>query len=285
MQTVVITGASSGIGRDAAVHFNELGFTVYAGVRRLDDGERVRAAAADPRALHPLVLDVTDADQVASARDAVAADVGSAGLTSLVSKCRHRGAVGTVVLRRVPTGDTAAGDGRELLRGRPDDPGVSASAAGEPAHRGLNSALMAHTVIPFNAGYAASKAALEARTDSLRREVAPLGVKVAMVEAAYIASELERKQQGFRDAASDAYPLEAALREAAARASRRLTGRPSAAPRRVAEVMADAVRSPRPRPRRIVGTGARPIWTVGCLPDRAQDVIFRVAFSRLARRR
>lgn len=59
MSTVVITGASSDIGRAAALHLNELGFKVYGGVRRLNDGERVRAAAAHPGALHLLLLDGT----------------------------------------------------------------------------------------------------------------------------------------------------------------------------------------------------------------------------------
>ncbi len=52
--SALITGASSGIGEDAALYFNELGYVVFAGVRRVEDGERVRDKASRPDALHHL---------------------------------------------------------------------------------------------------------------------------------------------------------------------------------------------------------------------------------------
>jgi Short-chain alcohol dehydrogenase of unknown specificity len=58
--SVLITGASSGIGEDAALYLNGLGYTVFAGVRRTEDGERVRRKAARPDAFHHVLLDVTD---------------------------------------------------------------------------------------------------------------------------------------------------------------------------------------------------------------------------------
>src|SRR4028119_2044038 len=97
--SVLITGASSGIGEDAALYLNELGYTVFAGVRRTEagegggpgaarlgpagarrrpppprrrapgDGERVRRKAARPDAFHHVLLDVTDDAQVAGAHD------------------------------------------------------------------------------------------------------------------------------------------------------------------------------------------------------------------------
>ncbi len=148
----------------------------------------------------------------------------------------------------------------------------------------FNAALMARTVIPFNGGYAASKCALEGWADSLRREVQPLGVKVAMIEAGYIASDLEHKQHAVRNAHEEIYPLERGIRAAMTESSARLANRADASPRRVSEAMAAAASAKAPRPRQIVGFGARPIRAIGALPDRVQDRIFAAGLPRLARR-
>src|SRR4028119_1149647 len=84
--SVLITGASSGIGEDAALYLNGLGYSVFAGVRRTEDGERVRRKAARPRAFPHVVLDVPDDAQVAGARDEVARLLEpERGLTALIS--------------------------------------------------------------------------------------------------------------------------------------------------------------------------------------------------------
>jgi NAD(P)-dependent dehydrogenase (short-subunit alcohol dehydrogenase family) len=284
MNSVVITGASSGIGRDAALHFNELGYAVFAGVRRLDDGERVRADARHPDHLHPIQLDVTSADQVDAARAVVSRQVGADGLTALISNA------GIAVM----SGATSCEQCPIETQQRVMDVNffgavrvVQAFLALLRASRGtvvFNTALMARTVIPFNGGYAASKCALEGWADSLRREVAPLGVRVAMIEAGYIASELESKQHAPGVDHDEVYPLQATIRQAMAGSSAKLANRASASPRRVSEAMAAAVSAEHPRPRHIVGTGARPIWAIGALPDRVQDRIFRAGMAHLARR-
>jgi NAD(P)-dependent dehydrogenase (short-subunit alcohol dehydrogenase family) len=148
----------------------------------------------------------------------------------------------------------------------------------------VNSALMAHTRLPFNGGYAASKCALEGWMDSLRREVAPLGVRVALIEAAGITSDLEAKQDPSSVPADTPYRAQRPLIRMSAQMMRKKAGDPRLSPRRVSELMAAAVADSRPKPRRIVGGGARPIWVLGCLPDRAQDAVFRAGLWALARR-
>jgi NADP-dependent 3-hydroxy acid dehydrogenase YdfG len=64
-QTVVITGASSGIGKATALHLDQLGFRVFAGVRKETDYQALKEEASD--ALTPLFLDVTDEDSIETA--------------------------------------------------------------------------------------------------------------------------------------------------------------------------------------------------------------------------
>jgi NAD(P)-dependent dehydrogenase (short-subunit alcohol dehydrogenase family) len=265
-------------------HFNELGYTVFAGVRKLDDGERVKAAAACPDRLYPVRLDVTDAEQVGAARTIVSEQVGPGGLTALISNAGIAAMSGAASCEECPI------ETQQMVMDVNFFGAVRVVQAFLPllrASRGtviFNTALMARTVIPFNGGYAASKCALEGWADSLRREVEPLGVRVAMIEAGYIASDLEHKQHEPCADYKPIYPLEAGIHAAMTKSSAGLAGRAGASPRRVSEAIAAAVVAENPRPRRIVGLGARPIWAIGALPDRLQDRIFAAGLPRLARR-
>ena len=69
---VLITGASTGIGRAAALHLAGKGLRVLAGVRKASDGEVVaQAFAAEGRtgagSIEPLIIDVADGDSIARA--------------------------------------------------------------------------------------------------------------------------------------------------------------------------------------------------------------------------
>src|SRR5579885_2513972 len=79
---VVVTGASTGIGRATALHLAGLGWRVHAGVRRPEDAESLRRESPS---LTPLILDVTDPAQLAEAVRSVSAAVGERGLQGLVN--------------------------------------------------------------------------------------------------------------------------------------------------------------------------------------------------------
>ena len=83
MQTVLITGAATGIGRASALKMAQDGWTVFAGVRKQADGESLLAAGGER--IVPLILDVTDGEQVAAAVAQIGEQVGDRGLDGLVN--------------------------------------------------------------------------------------------------------------------------------------------------------------------------------------------------------
>ena len=82
MKTVIITGASTGIGRSTAEHLAAKGWQVFAGVRKLEDGEPLVAANKN---IIPILLDVTQAEQVNAAVDTVRTALNGQKLAGLVN--------------------------------------------------------------------------------------------------------------------------------------------------------------------------------------------------------
>src|SRR5579872_4584308 len=79
---VLISGASTGIGRACAEHLDGLGFTVFAGVRTQSDADSLRGAGSG--GVQPLMLDVTESESIAAAMRTVA-EACPAGLAGLVN--------------------------------------------------------------------------------------------------------------------------------------------------------------------------------------------------------
>src|SRR4051812_46581831 len=82
-RSVVVTGASSGIGEAITLELAAHGFRVFAGVRRSDDGDRL--ARRGRGAVEPLFLDVTDPEALSSASAKVAERTDGLGLFGLVN--------------------------------------------------------------------------------------------------------------------------------------------------------------------------------------------------------
>src|SRR2546425_2477671 len=80
---VVISGASTGIGRACALHLDSIGFDVFAGVRKQEDEESLRAEGSER--LIPVRLDVSDSESVSAAAATVRDRVGDGGLSGLVN--------------------------------------------------------------------------------------------------------------------------------------------------------------------------------------------------------
>ncbi len=270
MHAVLVTGASTGIGEACALRFDRAGYRVFAGVRRPEDADRLRAEAS-PR-LAPVFIDVTDAASIEGARAAVWRQLDGVGLNALVN---NAGIAVAGPLEELPI---------EAIR-RQFDVNVIGQlavmqaflplirqATGRVVFMGSISGRMA---TPFLGPYCASKFAVEAIVDALRLELLPWGIRVAVIEPGSIATPIWSKSDGeaealrLRSRAGDADYTAAlgAIREAAAAAGRR--GAPASL---VADAVFHAVTSPSPRTRYLVGRDARINgFLARFIPDRVRD--------------
>ena len=268
--TVVVTGASTGIGEASARQLSGLGFDVVAGVRSEEAAARAREAG-----LEPVRLDVTDADSVAAAAAFVEERVGSLGLDGLVN---NAGVAVSGPVELIPPDEWR----RQLevnLIGQ-----VAVTQALLPAllrRRGrvvMVSSISGRIALPLVGPYAASKFGLEAVSDSLRREVGEHGVRVVVIEPGPIATPIWDKGLAIADeieargdpAARARYARLIAKLRTLAEANAR-NGLP---PSVVAEVIGEAMTANRPRTRYLVGREAKLRARLArVLPDRAFDAL------------
>jgi NAD(P)-dependent dehydrogenase (short-subunit alcohol dehydrogenase family) len=184
---VVVTGSSTGIGRACALGLAAKGFTVYAGVRKPEDGEALVAAARGR--LEPLLVDVVNADEITAAAKRVGEETGGR-LAGLVNNAgvSVAGPVEAVTLE----------DYRRQMEvnlfGQ-----IAVTQAFLPMIRAAKgrvvfiSSIGARGGISYLSPYNASKAALSAVGDSLRQEMRRFGVGVSTIEPGSIATEIWRK--------------------------------------------------------------------------------------------
>ena len=192
-KSLLITGASTGIGRACALHMAVLGWRVFAGVRREADAASLLKDAPGypiPDRLIPVNLDVTHPDSVTEAARLLGEAVGEAGLDGLVNNAGIAIA-GPLEFIALPdlrqqlevnlTGQVAVTQAvLPLLR----------QARGRIVNISSVSGLLA---APYFAPYSASKFALEAFSDSLRVELRPWGIRVMVVEPGSIATPIWEK--------------------------------------------------------------------------------------------
>src|SRR5215831_16874490 len=182
---VLVTGASSGIGRATAIEFARRGHRVFAAARR----EEVLAglAAATPN-VQAVSLDVTDEDSVRRAWAKIEASTGGAGVDVLVNNAGFALAgpieilPGAGVRRQFDTNVFGL-----LTMTRTVLPAMRARGSG----RVINiSSLVGRTTFPGMGVYGATKYAVEALSDALRQEVAGFGVKVVIIEPGFVATNI-----------------------------------------------------------------------------------------------
>lgn len=267
----MVTGASTGIGNACARRLDELGFRVFAGVRNERDARRISESGSDR--LAPLTIDVTDEQSIRAAADHVRTSLNGGTLAGLVN---NAGIAVTAPLEFIPPDQLR----RQLevnLIGQVMVTQALLPMLREAGGRIVNvSSIGGRVALPFAGPYAASKHALEAVSDSLRRELRGTGMQVSIVEPGAIATPMWDKGAAAADAMIDQMPPEAmslygsgvdAIRAAAEREAGR--GIP---PEQVADRVVHALTASRPRTRYPVGRGVRArIVLSQLLPDRVFD--------------
>ncbi len=278
---VIVTGSSSGMGEDAALYLNQLGYQVFAGVRRPDDGDRVRERASRPDAFTPLLLDVTRPNQIADAVRTVESSLPSGrGVRAVFSNAGIAGFDGDVSCEGQPDERLEQVVAVDFLGGVRF---VRAFLPMVRAERGtvvVNSAMMTKVVIPFNGGYAASKSALETWTLSLRREIARLGVRVSMIRPGAVATALASHQRPDQVPGDTLYPEQRTVVEHFMGGMAKHRDDPACSPRRVSELVARIIATENPRAHYSVGGGHRALTVIGAPPDPVQAFLLDRMLTR-----
>jgi len=270
-KSVVITGASTGIGAACALHLDQLGWRVFAGVRKQGDAEALRAQGS--ARLTPVSLDVTDTVSISTAASAVAGAVGAAGLAGLLN---NAGIVVPGPIELLPLSDLR----RQLEINVVGQVAVTQAflpliraGRGRIVNMGSIAGRMA---TPFTGAYSASKFALEALTDALRLELQPWGISVSIIEPGAVATPIWEKAAKNAEAMLGTVPTETfvlyaeaieALKKAAAHAAKNAVD-----PVDVVRAVEHALTASRPRTRYVVGREAKIRAAMALfVPDRVRD--------------
>ena len=245
---VLVTGATSGIGRAAALGLARDGYHVLATGRRADQLRSLKAEAGAAR-LDTLRLDVTSPQSVADARDEVLRLTDGHGVDALINNAGY-GQFGPLELA---TERALEQQYQTNVLGL-----VRVTAAFLPAMRERGSgrivnisSIAGRVAVPFMGLYHGTKYAVEALSDSLRREVAGFGVQVVLVEPGAIRTGFkERSDATLADSGVAGTPYFKAAARLQSLAGRYQDLAPG--PERVVRLLRKVLRARRPRARYMV---------------------------------
>ena len=271
VRSVVITGASTGIGAACALELDRRGFRVFAGVRKAADALRLQEQAS--RWLAPLMIDVTDGESIAETAKTVAAALNNGSLAGLVN---NAGIVVGGPLETLPLDEFR----RQMEVNVVGQLAVTQSLlpllrAGRGRIVNVGS-FNGRVAVPYTGAYAASKHALEAMTDALRVELRRWGISVSIIEPGSVKTPIWSKvrsevQRDIDAMTPDTEALYGEDMRAMHVASLRLaeTGMPV---QRVVEAVVHALTARRPRTRYPLGFQTRLAFIAfRFLPARARD--------------
>jgi hypothetical protein len=279
----MITGASTGIGRATVKVLAQRGWRVFAGVRRPADAESLRSEFGD--AVAPLLVDVTDAATVRAAADEVRGQLGGQTLRGLVNNAgisiggplAHEPIeqIGQVFEVNLFGAVRVAQAFIPLL-------GADRALTGAPGRIVNITSVGGRLAMPFLGDYTMAKHALEAFTDSLRRELMIYGIDVIAVGPGAVATPIwdkaERADASVYAGTDYAAPLsrmKGFIDE----------GRKGLPPERIGETIFEALTAPRPKARYAVLRNKLVNWTIPVLlPKRVLDRLIagRLGLTRRA---
>lgn len=271
MRSCVVTGVSSGIGEAIAARLVGSGFHVFGSVRRNGDADAFRAKFGD-RAT-PLLFDVTDGDAVRRAADTVGEALGDGRLAGLVN---NAGVATPGPLLHLPLDElrqqleinVVAQVG--VTQAFAPLLGATRDRAGPPGRIVNISSTSGRLATPFLGAYCASKHAIEALSDALRRELLIYGIDVIVVEPGAVVTPIWDKAEQADYSPYDATDYRTSF--AALRDLMISEGRKGLRVEEIAGAVARALTAPNPPARIAVVPQRLKNWTIPrLLPDRALD--------------
>jgi len=192
-KSVLVTGASSGIGKECALHLDKLGFKVFAGVRTEEAKEKLQKDVSDK--FMPVILDVTKEETIRSAFEIISKEQGY----PLFALVNNAGIGLRGVLEVTPEEEL-----RKLLE--VNVIGLHAvTKAFLPLLRNSKGRIInmgsenSFTAGASGSSYAASKFAVRAISDSLRLELLPFGMSVSLIAPTSTQSDIWEKNRIYRD--------------------------------------------------------------------------------------
>ncbi|MDH5301008.1 MAG: SDR family NAD(P)-dependent oxidoreductase [Gammaproteobacteria bacterium] len=276
--TILVTGASSGIGAACAAKFAAQGFTVYASVRKEKDAEALKKIDNNIR---PLILDVCDSMSIANAYRRISQEMTENETFSLIN---NAGAVAMIA----PLECVNIDDARQQLEVNVIGT-LAVTQAFMPLLRQTQgrvvmvTSLSGRVAFPFWGAYVASKFALEGMTDALRMETQGQGIKVSIVEPGPIKTSIWERSRSRSETSQKTFdaqrlqPYEPAISRYLA-----TVGAPdknAVSVDCVVQVIETALRATNPKPRYRVGQAKIVAPLAWLLPSRWMDAILRKQFG------
>jgi len=276
-RTIVITGASTGIGRATALHLDKLGFKVFAGVRKESDGQALIKEASSR--LKVILLDVTDDESIAAAVSLVTEETGG----RLYGLINNAGVSVNGPLELVPVMDI-----RKVMDVNTVGLLVVTKAfipllregRGRIVNVSSGHGLLA---VPDKSVYAASKFAVQAITDSLRVELSPFGIQVSCLVVGKVDTEVLGKITADRERmiASSEPDIAKLYSPLFTFFDREVKDLPGIGPREVANIAARALMDNKPKAQYLIGPGAKKMKNLGHLPTGLRDrLMYKAIYER-----
>ncbi|QPC84554.1 SDR family NAD(P)-dependent oxidoreductase [Phototrophicus methaneseepsis] len=245
-QVVLVTGASSGIGKATAKQLVAEGYIVYTAARRIEKMDDLKRSGC-----HPLKMDITKEEDVAAVVQQIKSEQGGVDILINSAGFGLYGAIEDVPLEaaRYQFDVNVFGLARltQLVL-----PYMREKQAGKI----INIASIAGKIYsPMSAWYMASKHALEGWSDCLRVETKPFNIDVIIIEPGSIDTEFDS------EIANDMlkYSGEGAYSAMAKATIKMINNTPSSSPTIIANVVSKAIKENNPKPRYLAGNLARPM--------------------------
>jgi NAD(P)-dependent dehydrogenase (short-subunit alcohol dehydrogenase family) len=272
MKSVVITGASTGIGWATAKLLLDRGFRVFGSVRKQADADRLRAEFGAN--FSPLLFDVTDEPAVLAAAREVRAALNGEKLAGLVNNA------GIAVAG--PVLELAADEFRRQMDVNVIGPiiatqafgpllGADRSLKGPPGRIVMISSVAGKNGNPLTPAYAASKHAIEGLSESLRRELMLFGIDVIIVAPGAVKTPIWSKAEEVDTSRYQNSPYLPALQKVSAYMQH--LDSIGLAPEKIAECIFDALTLPRPKVRYHIAPDSMRHLMAAVLPKRTMDRI------------